>query len=87
MKYNHLSIEEREKIQEMLWNKQSIRTIANELHRSPSSISREIKKNKPQKVKRYTSRLAHERAVEKRSSRGASKLEKSTVLRDCVIQN
>jgi IS30 family transposase len=87
MNYNHLSIEEREKIQEMLWNKQSIRAIANELHRSPSSISREIKKNNPQQKKRYTPRLAHERAVKKRSSRGASKLDKDTMLHDYVIRH
>lgn len=60
MQYNHLSIEEREKIQELLWQTKSIRYIAMELGRSPSSISREIKKNNPQQKKRYTPRLAHE---------------------------
>jgi len=84
MQYNHLSIEEREKIQELLWQKKSIRYIAEELRRSPSSISREIKKNNPQQKKRYTPRLASERALKKRSCRGQSKLEKDVVLRNYV---
>ncbi|MCA9357201.1 IS30 family transposase [Candidatus Nomurabacteria bacterium] len=84
MQYNHLSIEEREKIQELLWQKKSIRHIAKELGRSPSSIAREIKKNNSQQKKRYTPRLAHERALKKRSSRGQSKLETDAVLCDYV---
>src|SRR3989344_4681532 len=44
MQYKHLSIEEREKIQELLWQKKSIRHIALSLNRSASSISRELKK-------------------------------------------
>lgn len=86
MQYNHLSIEEREKIQELLWQKKSIRYIAEELVRSPSSISREIKKNNPQQKKRYTPRLAHERAIKKRSSRGAPKLETNDELRTYVVK-
>jgi IS30 family transposase len=70
MKYKHLSIEEREKIQVMLWQKSSIRTIAKALSRDPSSISREIKRNLPLKYRVYTPRLAHERALRKRKSRG-----------------
>lgn len=87
MQYNHLSIEEREKIQELLWQKKSVRHIAKELGRSPSSVSREIKKNNPQQKKRYTPRLAHERAVKKRSCRGAPKLDKDPVLRAYVIKH
>lgn len=84
MQYNHLSIEEREKIQELLWQKKSIRYIANKLRRNPSSIYREIKKNNPQQKRRYTPRLAHERALRRRSSRGASKLDKNIVLYNYV---
>lgn len=62
MKYNHLTIEEREKIHLALWDKRSIRDIARQLNRSPSSISREVKKNFPQEHRRYTPRLANERA-------------------------
>jgi IS30 family transposase len=42
MKYKHFTIEEREKIQELLWQKSSIRTIAGTLGRNPSSVLREI---------------------------------------------
>ncbi|PIP18009.1 MAG: hypothetical protein COX43_01150 [Parcubacteria group bacterium CG23_combo_of_CG06-09_8_20_14_all_35_9] len=45
MKYTHFTVEEREKIQEMLWQKASTRAIASALNRSPSSISREINRN------------------------------------------
>ena len=41
----HLSLEERLCIVKMLYEKQSIRAIARFLSRSPSSISREIKRN------------------------------------------
>jgi IS30 family transposase len=85
MAYQHLSIEEREKIQELLWQKKSIRYIAGKLGRSPSSISREIKKNNPPQQKRYTPRLAHVRAVIKRSSRGAPKLVTDTELYEYVV--
>lgn len=56
MKHKHLSIEEREHIQEWLWQKKSIRYIANNLGRSPSSISRELKKNTTPIRERYTPR-------------------------------
>jgi IS30 family transposase len=58
MSYKHFLIEEREKIQEMLWQKSSIRTIATALGRNPSSVSREIKRNPPPIHLRYTPRLA-----------------------------
>jgi len=85
MQYNHLSIEEREKIQELLWQKKSIRYIAKELGRSPSSVSREIKKNNSVYKTTYTPRLAHQRALKRRSSRGRPKLDKDIVLQTYVI--
>ncbi len=85
MKYNHLSIEERETIQNLLWEKRSLRYIAHVLGRSVSSIAREIQRNRPPERTRYTPRLAHERAVTKRSSRGAPKLEKDTELYRYVV--
>jgi IS30 family transposase len=84
MQYNHLSIEEREKIQKLLWQKKSMRQIAMELGRSPSSISREIRKNNAILKTTYTPRLANIRALKKRSSRGKSKLDKDTVLHTYV---
>jgi len=69
MKFKHFSIEEREKIQEMLWQKASVGTIAGVLGRSPSSVSREINRNIPLK-RSYKPRIANERALEKRRYRG-----------------
>lgn len=60
--YVQLGIKEREAIQLGLWEGKSIRTIAFELGRAPSTISRELKRNYPSQHKRYTPRLAHERA-------------------------
>lgn len=63
MKYKHFSVEEREVIQQGLRAHQSIRAIAKLLDRSPSSVARELKRNNPIRPWRYTSRLAHERAL------------------------
>ncbi len=81
MKYQHFSIEEREKIQEMLWQKISIRNIAAAIGRHPSSISRELKRNYPPELKRYAPRLANEKALKKRKSRGRTERLKSNELR------
>jgi transposase, IS30 family len=81
MQYQHFTIEEREKIQERRWKKESIRAIAKELHRSPSSISREIKRNKPPERNVYTPRLAHEHAQTKRKSRGRAERLKNNEVR------
>lgn len=77
MKYKQLTIEEREIIQQMLWNKESIRNIAKKLNRSASTISREINKNNPKERSVYTPRLANERAESKRKSRGRKERLKS----------
>ena len=84
MKFKHFSIEEREKIQELLWQSASVRTIAKALGRNPSSVSREINRNIPLK-RSYRPRLAHERAVEKRSSRGRKLRLKSDFIRRYVV--
>jgi IS30 family transposase len=82
MGYTHFSIEEREKLQDGLWAKRSIRSIATELGRSPSSVSREIRKNIPQEQYRYTPRLAHERAIGNRSHRGRKERLKNETIRE-----
>lgn len=84
MTYKHFFVEEREKIQEMLWEKQSIRTIALELERSPSSVSREIARNKPALRNQYTPRVAHEHALKKRKCRGRTLRLKSGFIRRYV---
>jgi transposase, IS30 family len=86
MKYKHLSINEREIIQSRLWEKVSVRDIAKELERSPASISREINRNIPLK-RIYKPRLAHERALEKRKSRGRKLRLKSVFIRRYVISH
>lgn len=87
MRYKHLSIWEREKIQELLWKKESVRAIARELDRPPSCISREIKRNKPLIQGNYTPRLANERALLKRKSRGRKLRLKSLFIRRYVIDH
>lgn len=49
MKNKHLTLSERITIQEMLERKQSFRTIAQELDKSISTISREIRRNRYKK--------------------------------------
>lgn len=87
MQYTHFTIEEREKIQELLWQKKSVRFIAQILSRSPSSISREINKNIPPEFRRYTPRLANEKALIKRKSRGRKDRLKNKSIRDYVVNH
>lgn len=70
MQYKHFSIEEREIIQKMWWERRSMRVIAAVLGRPPSAVSRELKRNFPPEHKVYTPRLAHERALAHRTYRG-----------------
>lgn len=86
MKYKHLTIEEREEIQEMRWQKHSIRGIAAIIDRSPSSISREIKKNFVPYGKRYMPRIAHKKALENRKNRGREERLKNNNIREYVVQ-
>ena len=87
MQYQHFSIEEREKVQEMLWQKSSIRSIAKALNRSASSISREVWRNFPPERKVYTPRLAQERALVHRTHRGREKRLKNDVVRTYVVSH
>ncbi len=85
MPYRHFSVEEREYIQQGLWEKKSLRTIARALGRSPASVSREIKRNLPPRHFLYTPRLAHARALKQRRSRGRKDRLKNSFIRDYVI--
>lgn len=87
MKYQHLSIEDREKIQEGLWKKWSIRAIARDIGRPPSSVSREIKKNLPPERNRYSPRVANVRALDKRRSRGRLTKLKNNRIRTYVVSH
>jgi IS30 family transposase len=86
MQYKHLTIEERETIQELLWQKQSLRAIARRLGRSPSSITRELRRNCPVRRK-YAPRSATARAVEKTTSRGRKDRLKNEIIRTYVIEH
>jgi IS30 family transposase len=85
MKYKHFSVEEREIIQTMWWERKSIRSIAAVLGRSHTSVSREMKRNFPQQHKVYAPRLAEARAVEKRKSRGRKDRLKNAQIKEYVI--
>jgi IS30 family transposase len=85
MKYQHFTIEEREKIQEMLWEKQTVREIARTLSRNPSSVSREIRKNILSWNSHYAPRKANERALENRKHRGRTDRLKNENIRQYVV--
>lgn len=85
-KFKQLSIEEREKIQLGLWGKKSIRSIARELDRPPSTISREVKKNLPKEIVRYSPRLADRRAKTTIVSRGRRPRLKNEFIKNYVIE-
>jgi len=87
MKYQHFTIEEREKIQEFLWEKQSVRKIAQALGRSPSSVSREICRHLPRERQRYTPRVAHEKALKNRCSRGRNDRLKNEAIREYTVSH
>lgn len=81
----HLTIEEREEIQKGLWAKESARMIAKRLGRPHSTVLREIQRNTPERSYKYTPRLANERALEKRKSRGRTDRLKTDAIRSYVV--
>lgn len=58
--YQQLNLAEREQLHLLIWDKLSIRQMARIMARSPSTISREIKRNTPPQYRRYTPHLAQE---------------------------
>ena len=82
--YQQLSIEEREKIHLGIWQRKTIRQMAFELGRSPSTISRELQRNFPRQRMVYTPRLAHERAQKTIKKRGQRPRLKSPIIRSYV---
>jgi len=61
--------------------------MAKILNRSPSSVSRELKRNFPDERKVYTPRLANERALFKRTCRGRKERLKTKEIREYVISH
>ena len=67
MAYTELSIEERSTIQVSLWQEMSLRQIANMLQRSPSTISREVRRNQTQRGTYVSEPLTTSRQMSLRS--------------------
>jgi IS30 family transposase len=81
--YEQLSFEERCRLAELRGAGASIRQIAAALDRSPSSISRELKRNTGSQPAGYRPDLAQERTWARRWS--GSRLERDDVLRERVL--
>jgi IS30 family transposase len=79
---SHLRLEEREEISRGLARGESIRTIARRLGRAPSTISREITRNKGSS--RYRAIDAHDRAWYQAKRPKPCRLEENPVLADFV---
>lgn len=84
--YQQLSIEERERIQSGLWEGRSLREIARNLGRDPSTISRELKRNIVGERRRYTPRMAEERARKRIQERGTRERLKHPFIRAYAIR-
>ena len=80
--YGQLSLEERCKIAELHQAGHSLRQIAAALDRSPSSVSRELKRNRGAQVG-YKAVYAQEQAAARRWK--GSRLERNAELRDLVL--
>src|SRR3989344_5419559 len=85
-KYHQLTIEEREVIQQGLWEDRSLREIAHGLGRDPSTISRELDRNIKGEQRRYASRMAQERAAIRIQKRGRRTRLKNPLIREYVIK-
>jgi IS30 family transposase len=82
-RYGQLSLEERCKIAELHQAGHSIRQIAAALDRSPSSLSRELKRNRGKQVG-YKPAYAQEQAAARRWK--GSRLDRDAELRDLVLE-
>ncbi len=82
--YKQLSIKEREIIQLGVWAKKPIRIMAQELGRSASTVSRELKRNCPHIKRVYLPRLAEARAKSRIMERGKRERLKNELIRDYV---
>ncbi|WP_236568149.1 IS30 family transposase [Nocardiopsis sp. FR6] len=84
----YLRLQERLHIADRLRDKASIRTIASELGRFPSTISREVRRNRSYyskaKIYRYGPHVAHDRAVARRARPKPGKIAQSPRLRDYI---
>jgi IS30 family transposase len=77
--YTHLNEEDRNQLVVLLNRGKSVRDIAKKLDRSPSSISREVKRNFGKT--KYRANMAQKRAIERHHTAHVSKRLKSNALR------
>jgi len=71
----------------MWWQRKSVRMVAKTIGRSPSSVSRELRRNFPPEHHVYTPRLAHGRALEYRKHRGRTDRLKSDIIRVYIVSH
>jgi transposase, IS30 family len=82
----YLSLAEREEIAVGRAAKMSVRAIARQLGRSPSTISREVRRNRPQRGGGYRATLAQAKAEQRARRPKTSKLADNPRLREQVQQ-
>ena len=69
--YEHIRLEERDRIAEMKSLGHTVTEIALDLGRSKSTLSRELRRNATPEYKVYLSHRAHERAVTRKQEAGS----------------
>lgn len=82
-RYSHITLEERYETARLRTSGRSIREIASSLDRSPSTISREIKRNSNSKSK-YQPAYADQQGLARRWT--GSKLDRNPELREAVLR-
>lgn len=82
----YLSEEERVRIADLHRARQTVHAIADELERSPSTISRELRRNRDLRSGQYRPFAAQRLAVERRARPGRGKLINDAVLRKFVTE-
>lgn len=86
MKYHRLNLGEREEISRRIASGVSLQEIARNLHRSSSTISREVQRIAQQED--YRACAAHKQAVQKQQLKrlGYQKIEKNPFLKKCILE-
>ena len=83
--YRHLSLKEREGIEMMRGERWSMREMAQVLGRSPSTISREIRRNSSSLYDCYLDHRVQVRADKRRSKASRRMRLKNEVIRDYIV--
>ena len=81
----YVSEDERVRIADLVREGAGVRAIAKELGRSPSTISRELRRNREEPTGQYRPFTAHRLAVGRRARSGRGKLLRDLVLREFVV--